>query len=282
MRNYNLPPEALMRELINTQNTLPFPADDTNLIFGQPSALLDDPRGTTQVKVRGVQDSDYRNRSMAVFYHRLDLGVLFNGTYRPAFTALGQSTLHRLLPDLNKALGIHLTPKDVEDVDVSMLGEGNELTLELRAKPGSLAYTGFTRVVFNRRLVYLTDVITTRIYEELTHPDPKIDGFTSAGLLTWGLDFTLIYPKLEVSARLANWRGNFVHLADLQLALQTDYGIDNWPGNDTTSTTATGTVRDYDTRDVPEANTNFQRVVVQTEIRQNGYVGTAYFHYNRV
>lgn len=275
MRDFKRSGDDLIRDVINERRELPFDVTSSNLIFGQPADILD----STQVAIRGVQNSDYRIKPMVIQYDKLDLAVLFNGNYRAEVTALGQSSLHRLLPAFNKALGINLTPADVENVDVTQLGEGNELTIELRAKPGSRAYKGFTRVTFNRRLIYIWDVIEERFFDELKHPDPLLANHRSAGLLTWGLDFSLIYRDLEVITRWLSWRGQYRYLTRLQNELEEKYGIENWPGNELSTT---GRLRDYDTRNVPEANTDFQRVVVQTDIRANGYVGTAYFHYNRI
>jgi hypothetical protein len=275
MRNFSRSGEDLIRDAINERRELPFDVSAENLIFGQPTDVLDQ----TQVAIRGVQNSDYRNRPMVITYEKLDLSVLFGGNYRPEVTALGQSSLHRLLPEFSKALGIQLTPNDIEDVDVTQLGEGNQLTIELRAKPGSRAYRGFTRVTFHRRRIYLWDVVETRFYDELLHPDPLLAGHRSAGLLTWGLDFSLIYRDLEVRNSSLSWRGQYRYLSRLKESLELQYGIDNWPGNELSEN---GRLRDYDTRSIPEANTDFQRVVVQNGIRANGYIGTAYFHYNRI
>jgi hypothetical protein len=91
----------------------------------------------------------------------------------------------------------------------------------------------------------------------------------------------LIYPDLAVN-RYASWRrGNFSNLAALQASLEREYGIIAWPGNNT-GRDDSGTIRDYATSQVARANKDFQRVVVQSQIIKNGYVGTAYFHYNRV
>lgn len=275
MRNFSRSGEDLIRDVINERRELPFDVTENNLIFGQPTDILDQ----TQVAIRGVQNSDYRIQPMVINYEKLDLSVLFQGDYRPQVTALGQSSLHRLLPEFSKALGITLTPSDIEDVDVTQLGEGNELTIELRAKPNSRAYRGFTRVVFHRRLIYLWDVVEKRFYDEFKHPDPLLANHRSTGLLTWGLDFSLIYRDLTVNTISLSRRGQFSRLTQLRDALESEYGIENWPGNELSET---GRIRDYDTRSIPEANTDFQRVVVQTNIRANGYVGTAYFHYNRI
>lgn len=282
MRNYKRPSSDLVREIINERAGLTFPVDDTNLIFGKPSSLLEgDERGDTGVNIRGVENTHYRPTISRIFYHKLDLGTLFQGNFRPRFRALGQSNLYRLLPELNKALGTGFTPDDLQDINIVALGEGDEVTLELRAKPSSLAYRGFTRIIFDRRRIMLTDVVTTQFFsDQLTHPDPQLAGHTSAGLLTWGLDFTLIWQDLGVNTRSAYRRGNWQNLSRLRASLSEHYGIDDWPENDTSSL-GTGRIRRYDTRNVPEANTDFQYVVVQTNIRSNGYVGTAYFHYNQ-
>lgn len=280
MRTIKQSADQLVLTALNRHNAFPFTASADNLIFGKPAALLDDENNDTSLALRGIQDREYRPDTSRIFYHKLDLAVLFQGNFTPRFSALGQSRFHALLPELNRVLGTAFTEDDLDDINIAQLGEGDEITLELRAKPGSLAYRGITRVIFDRRRILLTDVITKTIFDELTHPDPILDGFTSAGLLTWGLDFTLIWEDLQVS-RLSNWRrGQWSYLTRLQASLAANYGIDNWPANETGSL-GTGRLTRYDTRSVPGANTDFRYVVVQTNIRTNGYVGTAYFHYNQ-
>lgn len=280
MRTIKQSSDQLVLTALNRHNTFPFTTTSDNLIFGKPSTLVDNDNGDTTLQLRGIQDTEYRPDSSRIYYHKIDLSVLFQGDFTPRFTALGQSRFHSLLPELNRALGTAFTVDDLEDINIVQLGAGDEVTLELRAKPGSLAYRGITRVVFDRRRILLTDVITKTVFDELKHPDPVLDGFTSAGLLTWGLDFTLIWDDLQVS-RLSNWRrGQWSYLTRLRESLATEYGIDNWPANETGST-GTGRLTRYDTRVVPGANTDFRYVVVQTNIRTNGYVGTAYFHYNQ-
>jgi hypothetical protein len=280
MRDFRMSGADLVREAINREVVLPEDATATNLIFGKPSSLVDDPRGDSTVALRGVEDTFYSPSLARVYFTKVDLAVLFQGNYTPRFNALGQSNLYRLLPDINKSLGITLTPDDLEDIDVRQLGEGDELNLELRAKPGSIAYKGVTTVVFNRRRVLFSDVIVDNTFEELKHPDRPLEGEISAGLLTWGLDFTPIWRDLEVDHRYTWRRGNFVNLTALRTSLSTIFGIDNWPGNNP-GRLGEGLVRRYDTRRVLNANKDFQWVVVQTMIQTNGYSGTAYFHYNQ-
>lgn len=278
MSIYSLPPDEMVRDLINRANSPIIAFDSSNLIFGKASTVLGNPDANTQVSVRGVYAEDYVGK-VALLYDRLDLAVLFQGNYRPEFTALGQSTLYRLLPEINQALGINLTQKDVQDVDLKLLGEGDQVTLELRAKPGSLAYLGFTRVLFNRRQLLLTDVVTERAVAELNHADPVLEGYASAGLLTWGQDFTFLTNLMKINIYGNNYKGSWVNQSGFLAALSEYFGIENFPGIDTSSTSKM-TLRDYATKDHPDASREFSRVVVQTDIRKNGYSGTAFFHYN--
>ncbi|MNZ46943.1 hypothetical protein D3C78_646430 [compost metagenome] len=278
MAIFSLSPEEMVRDQINRANTPIIAFDSTNLILGKPGSLSNNPNANTQVNVRGVRGEDYAGQ-VSIVYDRLDLGVLFRGDYRPEFSALGQSNLYRLLPELNKALGMNLTEADVGDIDLRLLDEGDQVTLEIHAKPGSLAYTGWVRVLFNRRQLMLTDVITVNEVTEYTHADPVLEGYQSVGLLTWGLDFTILRNELRVNIYGNQYKGSWVNEVALRTRLKDLYGIEEWPTLDT-SPQSLMTVRDYATKDHPDANRDFTRVVVQTHLRSNGYSGTAFFHYN--
>lgn len=271
----SLTSDEMVRGLINEVNTPVIAFDNSNLIFGKPSTLLNDPTANTQVAVRGVESVDYVGQTK-VTYRRLDLGVLFQGNYRPAVTALGQSSLHRLLPDINRALGISLTDDDVDDIDLRLLEQGDQVTLEVVAKPNSLAYTGFTRVLFNRRFIQIGDVVKSTVLDELNHPDPILEGYDSVGLLTWGIDFSIMKKQLAVNPSARNRKGDWVDATAFKNALSEYFGYANYPdisGN-------VMTLVDYATKDVRAANRDYSRVVVHSGIRDNGYVGTAFFHYN--
>ena len=278
MQQYQQRPEQQLRDLLNQTNTPEIEFTPTNLILGKPSDQLGFGNANTQLNVRGMAGEDYKGQ-VKVYYNRLDLGVLFGGNYRAEFSALGQSSLHRLLPEISKALGITLTEDDLVNIDLRLLGTGEQVLIELEAKPGSIAYKGYTTVLFNRRQLMLTDVIQTRAVAKLTHPDPVLEGYRSAGLTTWGLDFTLIRPQLTVHRNWAYYRGNWADHAGLQAKLQELYSITDWPAIDASST-STDSVKVYETKSLPDANRNFSHVAVQTGVRSNGFSGTAYFHYN--
>lgn len=278
MSIYNLPSDQMVRELINNANSPIVGFGPDNLILGKATVKKDDPEANTTLNVRGVGGADYIGQ-VAVTYNRLDLNVLFRGDFRPQFTALGQSNLYRLLPEINAALGLNFTSDDLLDVDLKLLDEGDQVTIELRAKPGSVAYFGTAKVLFNRSYRQLKTMVVNNVFDELEHADPVLEGYTSAGLLTWGQDFTIISHLLQVNRYGNNYKGSWMTQVGLQEALADMFGIEDWPDVETAQA-AKMSVRDYATKDHPDANRNFSRVVVQTDIRNNGYSGTAFFHYN--
>jgi len=203
---------------------------------------------------------------------------LFGGVANPSIRTLSQSSLHRLLPRLNKILGTRFTTDDIEDVDFTTEGNNAVVEFTVTAKPDSRFYAGSFTLTFNRHWLLLEEVVDPLI-AAFTHPDPLLANRTSAGMLTWGLDFTPIVDLLAVDPTAANFRGDFVNLGALRIALEDRYGISLWPSN-AESPVVTGTLTDHPTSDVERANSDFQRVVVQTQIDERGYIGTAYFHYN--
>lgn len=277
MQQYQQRPDQQLRDLLNTSNEPVIEFTDSNLILGKPSDLLGFGNANTQLNVRGIEGEDYKGQ-VKVYYNRLDLGVLFGGGYRAEFSALGQSSLYRLLPEISKALGITFTEEDLVNVDLKLLGEGEQVIIELSAKPGSIAYKGYTTVLFNRRQLMLTDVVLDRKMVQLSHPDPVLEGYKSAGLLTWGIDFTLLLTELTVNPHGAYYRGNWSNYTALKAKLADLYNIVDWPAIDA-SQKSTDSVKVYETKNLPDANRNFSHVAVQTGIRSNGYSGTAYFHY---
>lgn len=262
-------------ESINELNTLP-------LEVGANTVLLSEaiPTGTdeyVEVGVRGIQGRGYRKDPVRVSYKRLKLDRLFQGM-TPSITTLSQSTLHTLLPRLNSILGTRLDVDDIEDIDFTVHGDTAVVELLIVAKPTSRYYSGSFTLTFNRRWLLLNEVVTPLV-DAFHHPDPFVENSVSVGLLTWGLDFTSIQPTLAVDPTAANYRGDFTNHGALKQALRDKYNITNWPSN-ASSPRLESTVVDYATRDVVRANPDFQRVVVQTNIRDREYVGTAYFHYN--
>lgn len=263
-------------DTINTLNDMPIPLGEETVLLG--SATPNAETGMVEVGVRGVHGQGYRKDPVRVSYSRLDLARLFGGVANPSIRTLSQSTLHRLLPRLNKILGTRLTVDDVEDVDFSVFGQDVTVEFIVTAKPDSRFYSGSFTLTFNRRWLLLEEVVDPLV-GAFVHPDPLLENKTSAGMLTWGLDFTPIAHLLTIDPTAADYRGDFTNVGALQQALADQYRIDLWPSNAEALVT-TASVKDYSTSEVDRANRDFQRVVVQTNIDVRGYIGTAYFHYN--
>lgn len=276
MDDFNKDTKDQVVDLLNVNNTLPIPITKENILLSESNSV--DQSGLVEVALRGVQDRGYRKTPMRVRYHRIDLGKLFGGSYTPEVICLSQSSLYSLLPRFNAILGTRFIEDDVEDID--LIPHGNDVVVEMTivAKDTSKFYHGSFKITFNRRWLLLEEVIDPYL-DIFKHPDPIVPGRTSVGLLTWGMDFTLIMDKMTVDPTAAQYRGAFADMEGFRNALSENYGIWGWPDN-RDSTNIDSKIVDYDTRDVERANENFQRVVIHSNIRQSDYVGTAYFHYN--
>lgn len=266
--------EELLLTRIAQLNPQPTAIDASNVIHGTPKAVGD----RTSLAIRGIQDSAYAGQ-VAVVYDKLDLSVLFNGGYIPTVKALGQSDLHRLLPAINKTLGINLKPADVNNISLASLGTGEQVYMDITASDTSLAIKGTFRILFDRTYLQMADIFGSHELDIRHHPDPVAQGYVSAGLLTWGIDFSTISGLLAINTLGAYRRGNWSNYAGLAAALDSDFGIVNWPAINA-SQSAPDSVKHYLTKNLPSANSDYTHVAVQTNINSNGYVGTAYFHYN--
>lgn len=276
MDKFHLDAKQQVLELVNLKNTLPIPITADNVMLSEAVPLSES--DLVEVGIRGGQDGGYRKTPVRVLYQRIDLETLFGGAYTPEITTLSQSSLYVLLPRLNAILGTRFTVNDVDDIDITSFGNDPVVQLHIKTSMSSKFYSGAVSIIFNRRRILLEEVVNPHL-NILRHPDPVSDGRISVGLLTWGLDFTPLRDLLEVDPVEANYRGAFIRMDELRQALGMEYGIWGWPDN-RDSIDVKSSIRDYDVRDVERANKNFQRVVVQTNVRQNEYIGTAYFHYN--
>lgn len=261
---------------INALNTLPIPLTVDTVLLGNATPVGDD--GLVEVGVRGIFDRGYRKESTKVTYRRLDIQRLFSGIPDPTITTLSQSSLHRLLHRINALMGLRLTSDDVEDIDFSTYGQDVTVSVAVITKPTSTYYSGNFTFTFNRRWLLLNEVVKPTV-QAFNHPDPIIENSVSVGLLTWGKDFTKIRELMAVDPTGADYRGDWTNYAAFRDGLMANFNIRNWPSN-AVSSRLESTVKDYATSEVERSNLDFQRVVVQTGIREREYVGTAYFHYN--
>lgn len=257
--------------LVNQANTLPIPLDVNDLYVGKVRERSDG-SGLVDLPTTAMFDSEYEGY-VTLTYKRIDLTKAFAG-FRPRISALGQKTLHLLLPVLNQYLGTNVQPADVTDVNIGWLGGNEQVNIEVRARPDSLTYKGSFVVIFTRLRPRLNTDVADKTLKVLTHPGGEVAGKASIGALTWGLDFTDYASKLKV------WGNGTYRSPDDVVALMAEYGFANWPLPPPAK--ADQTVSIYATADVPGANRDYDQVVVQKGVVTDRYAGTAYLHFNSI
>lgn len=249
--------------LANAANTMPFALSAKDLYAGKPKSL---PDGSVELPVVTMYDSVYEG-TVKLVYDRIDLSKVFSGIH-PEIHSLGASSLHKLLPMISAALGIYLTPDDVVDVNLSWLGNNEQVNIQLLANPNSLGFTGTFIVKYNRVRPALNTSIRTKALNTLRHPIPPTPGTQSVDMLTWGIDFTDYKSRL-----IPGWIMGWTNLPTVQ-AVMAELGIPSFPD------ALPGKLLTRPTADVPESNKNFAFVMTQSDIVGPGYAGTAYLHYN--
>lgn len=252
--------------LINQANPLPVSLTPGGLYYGHVKKLAN---GNIEVPTTAMYDNDSYEGYSTFQYRRVNLNVAFQGIV-PIVQDLGQTSLHRLLPTINKNLGINLMPRDIIDQPISWLGGNEQANFVFRAQPESLGYEGAFIVQFKRIRPLLSSILE-RNAEVLTHPILVADGKQSLAMKTWGIDFTDDQAALVVN------QGNGKWLDQVKFnAMIATHGFTGWP------TAAAKDVALYPTALLPTANQDFDFVAVQKNVVVGDFKGDAYFHYNRL
>lgn len=264
MKSLSAPSKDLVLGLINQNNTPPKPITKDNLYFGRPKMDAD---GITSivptVAVLGSEYTGYANFS----YRRINLSKVFDD--RPVFRAVGASTLHRMLPDINRFLGLNFTTDDVQDTDVQMVLGGEEVNIYLNALPTSLGYTGSFIIRFLRQREMLSKVVADRHLLQLRHVHDPADAKVSMEMTMYNMDFSNDRDAIAVDSPNSYW----LSLAKVQDLMRAN-GFNSWPAP------AANSVKDVSTKSEPRANPNYDRVVIQKDVNMGDYFGDAFFHYN--
>lgn len=262
-------------DLINQQNVLPSPLKPDEVIFTTPKFVQGPLPTLVTSTVIPVPDSAYEGM-VPVQYERMDLTSAF-GEYRPRITGLSNGNLHSMLPFISKELGIQLDATDFDQVDYSWLGENEEVNIPLIALSTSLSYIGKFSVQFTRRRIQLAEAIKITDLDVHRHPGvtAENEAKTPITLFTYAQDWSEHYDKI----RRHPYANIFNNPSGLR-TLMSSFGFPNWPQG------YWNPVYDYPTSAVPEANQDYDRVLVQlvedkAPINQVlPYAGKAYFHYN--
>ena len=255
----------LHRQINDANPSLPIPLLEKDLYFGKVQQAKD-AEGRIKLPTVSMYDSEFEG--YATFqYERINLTNVF-GSVRPVVKAVGSSTLHDMLPQISKGLGMTIKPEDVINVDVNWLGGSEAVNIEIIAKPNSPGFEGRIIITYQRIRPLLSNVVKSRSLDVLHHiqedPDKR-----STDILTWGIDFTEHIDEFAIYGTW--WRDG----AAVQRVMA-EWGFANWP-----APWGGRTLKNYKTADVPQANKKFTNVIIQTDVVGADYAGKGYFHYNR-
>jgi len=261
-------------DLINQQNVLPSPLSPDDVLFTTPKFV----QGPLPTLVRSVvvpiPDTTYEGM-VPVEYERMDLTSAF-GDIRPRINGLSNGNLHSMLPYIGQELGIQLDVDDFEQVDYSWLGENEEVNIPLVALTTSLSYIGQFVIRFTRRRPLLSEVVAVRDLDVMLHPGQTLDTLNKRPitLFTYSEDWSEHYAKVRKHPFY-----NIVNDGNAMRTLMASFGYSNWP------VAWNNPMYDYSTAQVPEANKDYDRVLVQVikdiaNVQTMDYSGIAYFHYN--
>ena len=265
-------------DLINQQNTFPYPLTPDDIFISAPKTLGGVNPTAVEVKVIPLPGTVYEGE-VPVTYRRMDLTSAF-GDMRPRVVGRSNGNLHSMLPYISKQLGIDLLPEDFVQVDYSWLEDNEEANIRLEAVKDSLSYVGDFTIVFTRRRTQLDEALgVTTDLDVLRAPGSTVEGLDAGkipvSMATWSYDFTEHYSAI----RKHKWYNLPADPSALRQVMFDAFGYVNWPYGWENSH------RDFATKDVPEANPDYDRVILSNigkHINNAGlpYEGMAYLHYN--
>lgn len=268
----------LVLDLVNEVNALAIPLHIGNVnvlgkVYGHVS-----PRNIS-TNVVALPNSEYEG-SVLVNIKRICLVELF-GNLIPRIRGVGANTLREMLPWVSKELGIHLPAEEFVDVKFHWLSDDEQVYINIVSNPDSLVYYGSAQIHFTRRRMTLEEGLSNYQPMGLLHPNATFEGHVknkvSVTNVTWANDFTDHYDDIRRHPT-HNILGNPTGCASL---MRTKFGFNNWPSGHSNETF------DFPTESVPEANKDYDRVVIQylydgTANKTRPYEGIAYFHYNEL
>lgn len=259
--------EQALVDLINASNSLPVPLGVGDLYYGKPKPVAG---GLTYLPVVTQYDNEEYEGYAKFEYRRLNLSVIFRDI-RPLMEEVGQNSLVRLLPVVNKKTGLNLQPEDIIDQSIVWLGGNEQANLQFVISPTSLAYEGRLIIQFIRIRPKLQDIILSDTLPVLNFPDPVVAGKHSLSMDTWGIDYTDDQASLLTYGQGWFWPNKVKEIMDRN-------GFPDFPVG-----TSGGDMKVFlrATKDVPRANQAFTHVIIQKDVNTATYNGDAYFHFNR-
>ena len=264
--------KSMVFDLINAANPSNIPYTETNSAIEKITAgnfTVDGTVYNTSARLRGLAGAGYTG-SKTVYYNRLSLPTLF-ANVQPRVDSFSAASFYDALEAFNTRYGLKLTQADVTNPGFAGVGQANyNNNTTVSGQPGSaLLTTNAVRIYYYRGLPKLEAFVVNKSLAAYNHP--TTDGNATklaAQMLTIGLDFTEFKNFLTVDGT------GMPNFADLSHVMTTQLGLPAWdaPLN-------SQYVTDNLTTAVGNANTAFDRVVVQTGIDNGVVTGVAYYHY---
>lgn len=270
--------QTLLNLIMRDNPGLPFALTPENVIVEAITSVAPGPTNgqrNTSARIRGVQGSGFTG-SVVVYYNRIDLTkVILPNVFRLnrngfQITNYAARLIHDILDQLYVETGVRLRPYDVINYAIDYPSQANKLATQgLVCQATSPGYTGTVQLYIDRGKPTLENQITIRELSQCTHADAVAveQNKQSAGLATWGIDFTEHRSIVEGGI----W--NETQWNALRGILDS-MGIPDYPRP------LSNQVQTQNTANVTLANKNFDRVTVHTGITADGIQGVAYYHYN--
>ncbi|MNQ32311.1 hypothetical protein D3C85_457120 [compost metagenome] len=248
----------LIHQVLNEDYLPPKEFDSTRLRYFDlaPTDLND---RNTVVTVEGIPRKGYWG-NVVQYYNRLDIAQFFP-------TLNWQTPLpitpENVYPYLKAATKLDLSVEDIEHFDEIIIGDGDEVTVNINMSPLSLQWIGTVAVTIKFGPSWLNLMISRIELDVLRHPSKKYDK-PYGRMVSWGYDFSFHYDDLR-----PNKTGYMTSYNNL-VATTNKLGFPPF---------ANGKLSDLPTSSVPDANPEFERVFVMTT-PGGSYTGPLYFHYN--
>jgi hypothetical protein len=229
----------------------------------------------TSARIRGIQGAGFTG-SVVVYYNRIDISkVILPNAFKISragfnITNFSARLIHEILDQLYVETGVRLRPYDVVNYGIDYPSTPDRTATQgLVCQANSPGFTGTVQLYIDRGKPTLENQITVRELGQYMHADAAAAGQNkqSAGLATWGIDFTDYRTIIESGIwNDAQW-GEFRAVLD-------SMGVPDYPKP------LSNQIQSQATGAVTLANKSFDRVTVHTGINVDGVQGVAYYHYN--
>lgn len=250
-----------MYVVLNEMFTPPKEFTAKRITFSIPEQVDEFDRNT-KVTISGIPGKGYYGE-VDVYYDRMNIADYVE-TFE--FRSLNPLTQADIIAGMANRYAIDINPDDFAPFTPPALGDGEAQTIHVSMAETSLQWFGEVDLALSFGPSWLDTMIGRADLDIYKHPNSATNR-QSSRLWTWGADFSGIQAALKPNAK-----GDYTDWALVQQVARA-MGIPDW---------VKGKVVDKATADVPDANTMFQRVVIQSSVQSGQLNGPMYFHYNPV